>query len=316
MSASASKMFERMKNKYICMMAIAITAFSLTACMDQTDEPPVAPDPSAVGFTSSTSVGEVNTTINELKQLFSSYITSNNTFVKVEKDLVFEATVVGNDVSGNLYQTLLLREILDDGTDQFIQVGIKNTHISPFFPLGQSVRININGLYIGNYSYVPKIGTPYKTSAGNIRLGPMLVEDCRTHVQLVTGPSDEEKDALLTPIAVDGTWLSSSANRNKNNTPMLATVEGTFSEADGERIFAPDVPEAEDPENGYDAGYARNRKFVVDGTEILVRTSTRNEISYTIIPSGRVKVTGMLTYYNKEWQLQMRDLNDLEILDE
>ncbi len=307
-------MVQRMKNKYIWVMAMALATFSLTACMDQHDEPPVDADASTLGFTSPVSVGEVNTTISALKTLFSSYVTSNNTFVKVEENLVFEGTIVGNDASGNLYQTLLLREILDDGTDQCIQVGVKNTLLWPYFPLGQTVRINLNGLYIGNYSYVPKIGTPYKTSSGNIRLGPMLVEDSRTHVQLVAGPGETKLKALLTPITVDGAWLADSGNRNKNNTPILATMEGTFPEANGKRIFTPNVPVEEDPEEGYDAGYARNRKFNVGGTEVLVRTSTRNEISYTIIPSGNVRVTGMLTYYGQDWQLQMRDLNDLEVL--
>ena len=298
--------------KYIILAATFFVACTFTACMDNVDEPPVVAD---AGITSPIPVGEVNTTIKALKERFQGSITSNNTFELVTENIVFEGVVVGNDVSGNLYQTLLLREILDDGTDQCIQVGIKNTHLCPYFPIGQKVRVNLNGLYIGNYSYVPKVGTPYKTSSGNIRLGPMLLEDCRTHIQLVSGPSDEKKAALLTPVEVDGTWLASDANRNLNNTPMLATMEGTFSEANGERIFAPNVSEAEDPAEGYDAGYARNRYFLVNNTPVLVRTSTRNEISYTIIPSGRVRVTGMLTYYGSDWQLQMRDLGDLKILD-
>lgn len=299
--------------KYIILAATFFVASTFTACMDNVDEPPVVAD---AGITSPIPVGEVNTTIKALKERFQGSITSNNTFELVTENIVFEGVVVGNDVSGNLYQTLLLREILDDGTDQCIQVGIKNTHLCPYFPLGQKVRVNLDGLYIGNYSYVPKVGTPYKTSAGNIRLGPMLLEDSRTHIQLVSGPSDEKKAALLTPIEVDGAWLNSSINRNMYNTPLLATMVGTFSEANGERIFAPNVSVEENSADGYDAGYARNRNFMVGSTKVLVRTSTRNEISYTVIPSGQVRVTGMLTYYGSDWQLQMRDLKDLQPLDD
>lgn len=299
--------------KYIFLAATTFVACTFTACMDSVDEPPMVVD---TGVTSLVPVGEVNTTIDGLKTRFQGPMTSNNTYELVGEDIVFEGVVVGNDISGNLYQTLLLREILADGTDQCIQVGIKNTHLSPYFPLGQKIRVNLKGLYIGNYSYVPKVGTPYKTSAGNIRLGPMLLEDSRTHIQLVAGPSDEEKTKLLTPVEVDGDWLADGANRNINNAPMLATMEGYFSEANGERIFTPNVSAEDDPAEGYDAGYARNRNFMVGSTKVLVRTSTRNEISYTIIPSGRVRVTGMLTYYGSDWQLQMRDLGDLQILSE
>jgi hypothetical protein len=143
----------------------------------------------------------------------------------------------------------------------------------------------------------------------------MLMELCRTRVQLVEGPSPLQKKALLTPLEKDGDWLKQSSNRNINNSPMLVTLEGYFPEADGKRVFTPNVSVEEDSDEGYDAGYAKNRNFNVGGTNVLVRTSTRNEISYTVIPFGRCRVTGVLTYYSNDWQLQMRDLKDLEVLE-
>lgn len=287
--------------------------FAFTACMDEHEEPPTDAAP---GIYSLSSVGDVNTTIADLKVRYRSKMTANNTYVKVLEDLVFEGTVVGNDITGNLYQKLCLSELTPEGIVQSIYVSIKCTNLFSYFPVGCTVRINLKGLWIGNYGYVPTIGTPYKTSAGNMRLGVMLLQDCRTHVQLVEGPDSETKEKLLTPMKVDATWLGKDANKNINNTPMLTMVEGTFPEADGERIFTPNVSEAEDPLNGYDAGYARNRKFKVGSQTVLVRTSTRNEISNTIIPSGKVRLTGILTYYGSDWQFQMRSLADLEVLDQ
>ena len=305
-------MYTRM-NKYMILAATVLAALSFTACMDETDEPPVDADP---GIYSLTSVGEVNTTIADLKVKYRTKMTANNTYQKVLDDQVFEGTVVGNDITGNLYQKLCLSELTPEGQVQSIYLNIKCTNLFSYFPLGTTVRVNLKGLWIGNYGYVPTIGTPYKTSQGNMRLGVILLQDCRTHVQIVEGPDDATKEQLLTPTEIDATWLGSAANKNVNNTPMLATVEGVFTEADGERIFTPNVSEAEDPLNGYDAGYARNRTLKVGSQKILVRTSTRNEISTTIIPSGKVRLTGILTYYGSDWQFQMRDLGDLVVLEE
>ena len=292
-------------------LLLACVALACTACMDEHDEPPATND---IGIYSQTSVGEVNMSIAGLKTKYRSKMTANNTYTKVLKDEVFEGTVVGNDISGNLYQKLVLSELTPDGDVQTIYVSIKNTNLFSYFPVGCSVRVNLKGLWIGNYGYVPTIGTPYRTSAGNMRLGAMLLEDCHTHIQLVEGPDAATKEKLLSPTAIDGSWLANEGNKNINNTPKLVVMEGVFTEADGERIFAPNISEAEDPLNGYDAGYARNRKFKVGNTNVLVRTSTRNEISVALLPSGRVRLTGFLTYYGSDWQFQMRNLADMEVL--
>jgi hypothetical protein len=293
--------------KYLPLLAL----LTFTACMDEHDEPPANGDASVYSLTS---VGDVNTTIADLKVKYRGKMTANNTYVKVLNDEVFEGTVVGNDISGNLYQKLVLSELTPEGDVQTIYLSIKNTNLYSYFPLGCSVRVNLKGLWIGNYGYVPTIGTPYRTSAGNMRLGAMLLEDCHTHVQLIEGPDAATKERLLTAEPIDGNWLSNDGNKNINNCPKLVVMEGTFPEADGERIFTPNVSEAEDPLNGYDAGYARNRNFKVGRTTVLVRTSTRNEISVAVIPTGRVRLTGFLTYYGSDWQFQMRNLADMEVL--
>ncbi len=309
--------FSIMKNNIFLLLFL----FSLASCMDNVPEPPQDVD---AGMTSATSVGEVTTTIEGLKSTYAGYMMKSNLYTlvggddeagQVTGDVVFEGVVVANDVSGNVYQKIVLSELTPAGNIESINVSIKSTNLFSFFPLGQAVRVNLKGLWIGNYSMVPTIGTPYKTSAGNLRLGTMLQQDCKTHLQLVEGPDAATKEKLLTPKVVDEAWLADGANLNIHNSPILVTIEGKFPEADGQRIFTPNVSEADDPDNGYDAGYARNRTLQVGSVKVLARNSTRNEISTSIIPSGKVRCTGLLTYYGKEWQLQMRDLKDLEILE-
>ena len=290
--------------QYLTIAAAFFAASTFTACMDDVAEPPVTDDNHV---TCQESVGDINSTINNLKQDYRIVMDSEkqkNAHQLVDTNLVFRGVVVANDISGNLYQTLVLRDISSNGHDEFIQLGIKNTHLCPYFPLGTALKVNVKGLYVGNYSCVPKVGQPYYTSAGNLRLGPMLFELCRTHLEIIPKPTSIEP--YLTPIAVDENWLKSNA-RNYMSVPALASIEGTLTDADGKTIFA--------PYELHDDGYGVNRDMKVGSTTVQVRTSTRNEVSYAIMPTGKVRITGVLSYYNSDWQITMRDLKDLEVLE-
>lgn len=288
-------------------IALCVVASAFTSCMDDTAEPPVSKDN---GVTSQVSLGAANMTIAQLKTKHSGVMSSTNRYEEVTTDEIIEGIVVANDVSGNLYQYLFIRDVSDAANDQCIGIGIRNSHVSPFFPLGQGVRINLKGLYIGNYSGVPKIGQPYLTSKGNYRLGPMLFNLLRTNVELFD-VSEATKKKALTPIKVDEAWMS--AHADYASIPALVTVEGTLDEADGDAIFAPDELK--------DEGYCVNRSMTMNSQKIIVRTATQIDIAHTIMPTEKVRLTGVLSYYPKgsgspEWQINLRDLKDLEVLPE
>lgn len=294
----------------IAISAIALLTFS--ACMDEHDEP----NTDGYKITSPTSIGEVNYSIAQLKSDHSSLFSQSNAFEQVNEDLIIEGVVAANDCGGNLYQTLLIRKIdtqnysADDPLhDQAIVLGVKHTWLTPYFPLGQRVKINLKGLYIGCYSKLPKIGEPYYTSSGNLRLGPMLLQLCSTNVELVGTP--DATCAECQPLEPTYEWMRATANRNYLNYPQLVTVKGTISEADGKAIFAPDDLK--------DAGYGVDRTLVlsngssssVNSTKVTIRTSTQNDVSFTVMPEGEHTYTGLLSYYSS-WQIQLRSTSDID----
>lgn len=319
-----------MKKKiYVSLLMVATLVF--TGCMDENDEP----NTSNYTITSSESVGETNTTIYKLKTKYSSVLTTNNTFVQITTDEVFEGVVCANDEGGNLYQTLIIRSIdttqtaSSDAYDQCISIGIKNTFISPYFKLGQRVKINLNGLYIGNYSKVPKIGQPYYTSAGNLRLGPMLLEMCATNIELIGTPNVNALE--LVPVDLTTTsgiaWLEDKSNMGIYHTPMLAKVSGKIAEAQGvqAQIAATGelsgdkepLPKIFAPKALYDAGYGVDRTLNIEGStqSLTIRTSTQNDCSYLRLPSDTRWYVGQLTYYSG-WQLTFRSVDDIERYEE
>ena len=195
----------------------------------------------------------------------------------------------------------------------------------PHFALGQRVRINLNGLYIGNYSRTPKIGRPYYTSAGNLRLGPMLLEDVSTHIALVGTPNPKAPELIPRDLttAAAASWLENKSNRNYLNCPLLATVSGKIKEVQGAEANTPakgtlsgklePLPKIFAPKALYDAGFGVDRTLMLATSTagFTLRTSVRNTISFTRIPTASCVYTGVLSYYS-DWQLQLRSLDDIQ----
>ncbi|RRD80881.1 hypothetical protein EII14_00835 [Alloprevotella sp. OH1205_COT-284] len=310
-------------NKIFSIIFGATLAFSMASCMDSHDEP------NTDNFLiTAKQIGEPNTTIYGVKEKFKTPISTNNTFEQVKEDIIFEGVVVGNDVSGNLYQTIVIRHIgsTPEATDdQCIQVGIKHTILYPYFALGQRIRVNLKGLYVGNYSRTPKVGQPYYTSSGNLRLGPMLLEKVATNIQLIGKPNSEAPE--LTPrdftTSEGEQWLRDSNNRNYLNSPMLAKVSGLIKEVQGSEKDNPatgalsgrkePLPKIFAPEVLYDAGYAVDRTLLLksNNSSITIRTSTQNDIAFLPIPADTHTYTGIMSYYSN-WQMQMRSVNDIK----
>jgi len=289
----------------LMLMTISIT---LSACMDDHD----APDVSNYSITKETSVGDTTISISNLKDKYASVFTQNNSFTMIEDDEIVEGVVVANDKGGNLYQTLMLAEYNSDydfvDPSNAIVLAVKNTCLYPYFPYGQMVRVNLKGLYVGCYSKLPKIGQPYYTSSNNLRLGPMLFELCKTNIYLVGKPADYINKIQPFELKDDShEMFKNNAYQNYKNAPMLVTVTGKFVLGDDETILAPDELK--------DAGMGVDRDFKIGNTTITVRTSTQNDVSFLKMPKGTVRLTGMMSFYDG-WQLQLRSVDDMEIISE
>ena len=327
-----------MKLKHISIIAcLALSFCGLASCMDDNDEP----NTDELTVTSKTDIGAVNATILDVKEKYCSNASTasfkrnnSNFYTLVTEDVIIEGVVAANDVSGNLYQTILLRNIdsskdsSDPAHDQSIILGIKNTALYPYFKLGQRVKVNLKGLYAGVYSKVPRIGQPTKSSYGNLNLGPILFELLATNVQLVGEPNENAPE--LTPMDLTGTdgdaWLRASSNKTYQNSPILATVRGLIKEAlpanrntletgdiektkeslsaNGKKIFAP----YELHDQGY--GVDRTINLLSNNSTVTVRTSTKNVISFIELPEDTRSYTGIVSYYDT-WQVQLRDANDI-----
>ena len=93
-------------NRILSIALAGALSLSLASCMDHNE----VPDNSRALITAQ-QLPAANTTLYKVKEKYSTPITGNNTFEEIKEDVIFEGVVVANDISGNLYQTLVLRDI-------------------------------------------------------------------------------------------------------------------------------------------------------------------------------------------------------------
>ena len=104
-------------NKIFSLMLGGLAVLSLTGCYNDFDDEPAA---EWNGYTCD-DLPEANTSIGQVKAAYCASNTSaghsessSNFWTLIKNDLIFEGVIVANDISGNLYQSLYVRNISDE----------------------------------------------------------------------------------------------------------------------------------------------------------------------------------------------------------
>ena len=281
---------------------ILIAGLTMTACMNNWDTEQVSSD-----IVTAENIGEPNTTIQELRKKYKAVI-EGSLFQEVTRDVIVEGVVTGNDLSGNIYQKIYIQPLGTDGivdTSQGgIAVAIKGyAALYAIFPVGQKIRINLKGLYIGGYGSMAQVGQPYITASDNwsVRLGPMTSNYTKTNVQKVSTPFESYVAAKEIN---SGSIYQSVRNDIDTFTPMLVMMKNVEFPDSGFAYAHADTTS--------DYSISHSIKFS-DGTVAsgLLYTSTSATFAGDTIPSGKHTVFGILTQYNGTPQLILRSLNDV-----
>lgn len=279
-------------------------ALSLTACINDFDEEYVETNV----FTAE-NIAEANTTIEQIRADYKTTI-SNSTYKLVNEDKIIEGIVTGNDISGNIYQFIVIQGVFADGTCDNtkggIEVAIKGIgSLASVFPVGQRVRINLNGLYIGAYGKCPRIGQPYVNTNGAMRQGPMTIDKVKSNIMLV-GKPDPSK---VVPLEL--TKADINSNNIDNITPMLvqisnASIPDALLTDNLERCkFA----HTEDPANTYSMEHDIKMS---DGGKVKLNTSTSATFANEFMPQGTCNIQGIMLRYTTSWQMTLRSLDDVQ----
>lgn len=284
------------KIKYIkFMMAALLLGLSVTSCMDDDWDDPTG-DVAPYG---NNNLQETNVmTIADLKDKYASALKAQNDTTRITENVQIKARVVGNDLGGNIYNYIAV----DDGTSGLI-INIAQGGLWAYLPVGQEILVELKDLYIGPYNNQPQIGTPYtytNRNTGTTYTYPSRMSRTiwQEHFKII-GNADPE---TATPIEIDMSRLSDTDYMNGLVGRLIVAKDVTLTEADGNKTFA---PEDEVLGNGVSREINGSSSFVV-------RTSTYADFAATVMPQGKVDITGVLTRYNSYWQLVMRTSDDIK----
>jgi len=270
---------------YVCVLLV------MTGCMDDGWN---TPKTDAMGQYLPYSGPAVNTTIADLKAKYATLI-ENNQYDMIDDDVIIEGVVMGDDRSGNIYNSLYIQ----DSTGG-LQVSISQNILYVDYPVGQRVVINCKGLTIGGYGKSAQLGVEYyNPTKDSYSVGRM---DKSIWAEHATPDGPASKNYIFNPIVV-----SSKSDLTSSMVGCLVRLDNVNFENEGITAFA--------PEDEADAGYGVTRALIFqnDAATLDVRNSIYSSFANKILPKGTGSVLGILGSYNGSYQLTIRDY-DTDIL--
>lgn len=293
-----------MKNNNIY-TALLIGALCLGSCMNEDWQAPDFGDNPPYGNNVIVPSTTNKITIADLKAKYANVFSSNG-YKQIGEDLQLHAVVNGNDQGGNLYKQISIQ----DETGGII-VGINGTDLYAFMPVGQKIVINLKGMYIGAYGKMAQLGSEYNGSMGRMDLNVWknnvrLVGDS---VQVVTQSMENDgvtSDTTIVKMTAKADTIAFSAPKDYNSIiGRIVKLSNVEISGDGTQILAPEDGSVRLTSN------CANRDIKGAGSSIVLRTSTYSDFASRPIPTSKVDIYGVCTYYNGTWQILMRTNSDL-----
>lgn len=268
--------------------AFILCATMFSAC-EQTDFDTPENQQSPYGNNDISETGIVS--INQLKQMFKAAIENGDT-VKITDDIKIKGRVTGNDIQGNIYNEISLQD-----TSGAILVCISQSGIYSYLPFGTEIIVDLNGLYIGGYGKMAEIGMPYTSSAGKTYVSRMSIFVWQQHFKITGNPNVNQ----ISPIE-----FSESLDIDKYAGMLVELKDVSLKDANGSRVYAPS-----DGSVSLSANCA-NRLFSEYSSSVVLRTSTYADFASSVMPQGKLNITGIATRYNTTWQILLRSIDDVQ----
>jgi hypothetical protein len=227
-----------------------------------------------------------NKTIADIKAMHPSLGTNTqDSICRYDEQFIVKAIVVSSDEGGNCYKYLTIQD--ETGG---IEIAIDRSSLFNEFPVGQTVYLNCAGLIVGDYHNKYQIGWKYEGSVGRIApaaLARYLSKD---------GVPDPNNPLVANPIEIND-----ANDLTQENTNCLVKIDKCkFSPADN------GLPLANNDFN-------TDRVVTFNGVNVTVRTSSYAYFRNTLIDASKEYcLYGILTIYNKEYQLTLRTKDDIQ----
>lgn len=253
----------------------------LSSCIDKNfDTPPSKCDSINIKPTHS---------ISQLKKLFTFSLTDNiYDTLKINDNIIICGYITSSDIYGNQYKEIVIQ---DDSAA--IDILIDKSNLSETYKTGSKIYVYCKGLYLGEQYKVVKLGGTYQ-DANTIKFGRMSGEDSVLNKVFVRTCETKNIEPLKTTIA-------ELKDEDLYKLIRLDSIE--FVPSDTASTWADGI------------NFVTANRTLIDNNSktIIVRTSGYATFAKNKLPQGSGYIIGILGKYNTDYQLYIRNLDDVQM---
>jgi hypothetical protein len=212
---------------------------------------------------------------------------------QITTDMVFSGYVISSDEHGNFYTTLVIQDAPQNPTAG-ISISVDKRDMYTDFPVGKKVYVKAKGLFVGKDHEVYKLGTAYTLTYGSVGIG--RISPHQAELRII--PSCDAPSEIV-PKEVDMT------NFTYNDINTLVKFNNVqFAQSDLCSTYAFE-------------GVSGVNRYIEDcsSRDIILRNSGYADFAGQKIPAGNGSIVAVLSKYNSDFQLYIRDTNDVQFND-
>lgn len=227
-----------------------------------------------------------NKTIADIKAMHPSLGNgTQDSICRYDEQFIVKAVVVSSDEGGNCYKYLTIQD--ETGG---IEIAIDRSSLYNDYPVGQTIYLNCAGLIVGDYHNKYQVGWAYQGSVG--RIAPA---DLSRYI------SKDGLPDLNNPLVANPIEIKTINDLTVENSNCLVKIECCkFNPADDGLPLS-------------DNDYTTDREITFNGVPLTLRTSNYAYFRNTLIDASKeYTLYGILSIYNKEYQLTLRTKNDIQ----
>lgn len=239
---------------------------------------------------------DVNTTIETIKRIYRGY---EPKIIEAgegsSRELYLAAYAISSDETGNFYKSLVIQD-LPENPNAGVAISTEATNLYTKYEPGRKIYFRVDGLYIGEYAGLPTIGILDGDEVGRIN-----VEDFEDRILRSTEKVEIQPQTITI----------SQANDNDTNEVFLNTLVKFENVQFPEGLAG--IAHYGNPGNTYSV----NRQLEnCDEETIVLRTSGYSDFKGLLLPEGNGEITAVLSRFNNDVQLFIRDIDDVNMNNE
>ena len=274
--------FKNLKMKRAIILKIIALGFLFSACVKDSDFSTPSVECIEPEIT-------VTNTIQQIKEMY-----RYGGATVIETEVVIEGFVVSSDESGNIYKVISIQDKPENPTSA-IKIAINETDLYTKYNVGRKIFIKLKGLAVG-YSF------------GSFQIGKAV------GTELDRIPATEVNNYIVRSCEV------------AEITPKIVKIED-LNETMLEMLIKIENVQFKDNELGKSYGNLDNSTTVDRGleslngdciikNEIILRNSGYSDFKNELLPEGKGSITAIFSNYYDDFQLYIRNTNDVNLNEE